>query len=131
MGKRQRNAYDGAFKLKVIDFAEKNNNSAAEREFGVSEKQVRDWRKKKSVIGDSARHLKKIRVMESPYANWEFSLNEWVLEQRQNGHAVTRNAIRLKALSTAKNNGDEHFKASAGWCTRFMRRHGLSIRYLQ
>jgi hypothetical protein len=128
MGKRQRNAYDGAFKLKVIDFAEKNNNSAAEREFGVSEKQVRDWRKKKSVIGDSARHLKKIRVMESPYANWEFSLNEWVLEQRQNGHAVTRNMIRLKALSTAKDNGDEYFKALARWCTRFMRRHGLSIR---
>ena len=47
MGKRQRNAYDGAFKLKVKDFAEKNNNSAAEREFGVSEKQVRDWHKKK------------------------------------------------------------------------------------
>ncbi|KAL3877949.1 hypothetical protein ACJMK2_035590 [Sinanodonta woodiana] len=113
-GKRQRNAYHGELKLKVIDFAEKKNNNAAEHEFGVTEKPVHDWRKKK------------VR-MESLYANWEFSLNEWVLEQRQNGHAVTRNAIRLKAFSTAKDNGHEYFKASAGWCTQFMRRHGLSI----
>ena len=36
-GKRKRHAYDNAFKIRVIEFAEKsNNNSAAERDFMVS-----------------------------------------------------------------------------------------------
>ncbi|KAH3862337.1 hypothetical protein DPMN_003797 [Dreissena polymorpha] len=42
-GKRKRQAYDNAFKIRVIEFVENlNNNSAAEREFGISEKLVRD-----------------------------------------------------------------------------------------
>ena len=50
-GKRKRQAYDNAFKIRVIAFAENlNNNSAAEREFGISEKLVRDWLKNKDTI---------------------------------------------------------------------------------
>ena len=50
-GKRKRQAYDNAFKIRVIEFAENlNNNSAAEGEFGISEKLVRDWRKNKDTI---------------------------------------------------------------------------------
>ena len=38
--KRKRNAYDVAFKLKVVKFAKSHSNRAAEREFGVTEKMV-------------------------------------------------------------------------------------------
>ena len=41
----KRRNYEARFKLTVVDFAEKSNNSAAGRQFGVSEKLVRDWRK--------------------------------------------------------------------------------------
>lgn len=47
MSKRKRMSYDVSFKLKVVEFAEKKSNCAAEREFGVTEKMVRDWRNKK------------------------------------------------------------------------------------
>jgi len=33
------------FKLSVVKFAETSNNSASGRQFGVSEKFVREWRK--------------------------------------------------------------------------------------
>ena len=38
----KRNKYTAQFKLAVITFAENSNNSAARREYGVSEKLVRD-----------------------------------------------------------------------------------------
>ena len=42
-GKRKRQAYDNAFKIRVIEFADNLNiNSAAEGEFGISEKLVHD-----------------------------------------------------------------------------------------
>ena len=39
-------------KLKVVDLAEKSNNSAASSKFGVSEKLVRDWWKQSDKIKD-------------------------------------------------------------------------------
>ena len=42
---RERLKYDAGFKVKVVKFAKKNNNCAADGEFGVNEKLDRDWRK--------------------------------------------------------------------------------------
>ena len=39
----KRRNYEARFKLTVVDFAEKSNNSAAGRQFGVSEKLIRDF----------------------------------------------------------------------------------------
>jgi hypothetical protein len=55
---------------------------------------------------------------------------EWIEDQRQKGLAVSRLAIRIKAKKMAKEglSSTPTFGASAGWCTRFMRRNGLSLR---
>ena len=45
MGSKRAN-YTAAFKLNVIETAEKCGNRAAGREYSVNEKLVRDWRKK-------------------------------------------------------------------------------------
>ena len=37
--------YSAKFKLQVVNFAEKTNNCAASRKFGVNEKLVRDWKR--------------------------------------------------------------------------------------
>ena len=54
----------------------------------------------------------------------------WVLELRQDGYIVTQNKIRSYALKWAKANQDESkdFKATVGWCNRFMNRKNLVIR---
>ncbi|KFD70384.1 hypothetical protein M514_17468 [Trichuris suis] len=43
----RRSSYDASFKLKVIDLAKKSNNCAASRKYGVTEKMVREWQKRK------------------------------------------------------------------------------------
>ena len=40
--KRKHQAYDNVFKIRVIEFIDCSNNCAAEHEFDVSEKLVRD-----------------------------------------------------------------------------------------
>lgn len=42
--------YPNEFKKKVILYAEKHNNSEAERVFGIAESNIRRWRKLKSLI---------------------------------------------------------------------------------
>ena len=134
MSKRKRSAYDNSFKLRVVEFAEKTNNCDAEREFGVSEKLVRDWRKTKGKIAEGPKTQKRRVVRLSPYEGLEKDLFLWVSELRQSGHVVTRNAIRVKAIQLAKEPKYEipvdagKFTASAGWCTKFMRRHELTLR---
>jgi transposase-like protein len=131
MPKRKRTAYDNAFKICVIKFAETSNNCAAEREFGVSEKLVRDWRKSKNKILNGPKSLKHRVVRVSPYDGLETDLLKWLLELRESGFVVTSNAIRIKALHLAKDAKYSIetgvFKASEGWCSRFMNRHGLSL----
>ena len=43
----KRQSYTVSEKLRIIQFAEQHGNRAAEREFGVSESNVRLWRKSK------------------------------------------------------------------------------------
>ncbi|KAH3848974.1 hypothetical protein DPMN_091359 [Dreissena polymorpha] len=65
--KRKRASYDVNFKLKVVEYAKMHTNCAAEREFGVTEKMVRDWRKKESkMLDESNKGLKKMRMVLEP-----------------------------------------------------------------
>ena len=38
------------FELRVVKFAEEHNNSAAMREFGIAESNIRVWRKQKDIL---------------------------------------------------------------------------------
>ena len=127
--KRKRNAYDVVFKLKVVEFAKSHSNRAAEREFGVTEKMVREWRNKENkMLTIETQSLKKMRMVLSPYDDLEEKPTEWVLNICNNGLMVTRTNIRHRALQIAKERGQSDFKASAGWCTRYMRRNNLVLR---
>ena len=99
--KRKRCAYEAAFKLKVIKYAEEhNNNSKAAREFDISEKLVRDWRKGAQTIGEMPKSKKACRGLVTPHAADEEKLLEWVLAHRQNGYVVTRSSVRVQAQAT-------------------------------
>ncbi|CAM5118805.1 unnamed protein product, partial [Eretmochelys imbricata] len=130
--KRKRSAYHAAFKLKVVEYAEANNNCAAAREFCINEKQVREWRKNKTTLKDMPRSKKKCPTRCASFPELEKDLNNWVVECRQNGYIVTRTGIRLRALQMSKDDKYKSVKpsmfvASAGWCTRFMNRHSLCL----
>ena len=99
---RKRMKYDAGFKLKVVEFAKKTNNCAVAREFTISEKLVRDWRKAEVEL----RKMPKTKcARRGGKANWpelEDEVTDWVMENRQNGFPVTRNAIIIYALKWAK-----------------------------
>ena len=50
--KRKPSCYNAVFKLMVVEFAEEYGNRTAEREYTISEKVVRDWRKAKESLLD-------------------------------------------------------------------------------
>ena len=63
-------------------------------------------------------------------AELEKYVANWGLEQRQDGYIVTRAKIRAYALKWAKSNQEQskEFKATIGWCSRFMYGNNLVIR---
>lgn len=107
----------------MIEYAEKTNNCAAAREFKVSEKNVRDWKK----ISVQLKHMPVDKYANRGKCNkWpqlEVEVAKYVNENRQNGYGVSRGSVRIFALKLARKLGVLDFKASHGWCTRFMKRN--------
>ena len=111
-----------------MDNAEEHGNRGTEREFGVSDKVVRGWRKQKDQLKTMPKSKRAGRYGVTPYKDMENKLSEWVLDLRSNRLIVTRLAIRARALQIAPKYNFPNFKASAGWCTRFMDWSGLTFR---
>ncbi|XP_072504854.1 pogo transposable element with KRAB domain isoform X1 [Notamacropus eugenii] len=127
-----RRSYDAGFKLMVVDYAESTNNCQAAKQFGVLEKNVRDWRKVKMQLQNA--HAMR-RAFRGP-KNGRFALvdqrvAEYVRQRQAKGDPITREAMQLKALEIAQemNIPEKGFKASLGWCRRMMRRYDLSLRH--
>lgn len=116
----------------VVEYAESTNNCQAAKQFGVLEKNVRDWRKVKPQLQNA--HAMR-RAFRGP-KNGRFALvdqrvAEYVRYMQAKGDPITREAMQLKALEIAQemNIPEKGFKASLGWCRRMMRRYDLSLRH--
>ena len=127
---KTRIAYDAAYKLKVINFAEKSNNCEAARKFGVAESNIRLWRKNKAELQEMPESKQCMRGKHSFYPKLEKDLVEWVKNQRKEGFNVTSRQLKLKAKKLSNNNVkygvSKSFKFSNGWCQRFFKRHSLT-----
>ena len=96
--KPKRMSYTVGFKLQVVEFAEKSGNRSAGREYSVSEKLVRDWRKKKTDLTALPKLARSQRLgVKAHWPDLENKLQEWVLDKRLNGIGVSGTMIRLKA----------------------------------
>ena len=94
----RRKQYTAAFKLQVIKAAEETNNCAAAREFSINEKLVRDWRKVSHKLNNMPKRKCNQRSGVVKCPELEKKLVEWVLQNRECGYCVTRDAIRMHAL---------------------------------
>ena len=124
----KRKKYEASFKLKVIEVAKVSNNCAAARTFDVTEKIVRDWRRNEDNLRNMPKEKCAMRRGSTRWPQLEDYVAEWVFELRQDGYIVTRNKIRTYALKWAQAHELKDFKATSGWCSRFMNRKNLSIR---
>uniref|UniRef100_A0A8C9ZJZ3 Pogo transposable element derived with KRAB domain n=1 Tax=Sander lucioperca TaxID=283035 RepID=A0A8C9ZJZ3_SANLU len=125
------NSYDANFKLMVVNEAESSNNCKAAKKFGVTECNVRRWRAQKERLKNTNSQRKAFRGPQSgKFAELDDRIYEYVIEKHRDAMPITREIIRLRALELAKelNIPTNEFKAGTGWCTRMMRRKGLTLR---
>ena len=110
----KRRKYDARFKLQAINFAKENNNCAAARKYGVTEKMIRDWKNKEESLKQMLRNKCALRAGQVQWPILENSVVIMVQEHQQNGYQVTRNNLRIFAIKWAKANPDSSkgFKAT-------------------
>lgn len=125
---RTRKSYTAKFKLSVVAYATEHGNRAAGREFNVSEKIVRDWRKAGNLLRSMKGTKKADRGKKARWPQLEDRLRTWILEQRAGGRGLSTVQVRLKAVTIAKDMNVVNFTGGPSWCFRFMRRNHLSIR---
>ncbi|KAK9404800.1 hypothetical protein NXF25_009627 [Crotalus adamanteus] len=107
-----------------------HNNCTAARQYGVTEKMVRDWKANEKALKSMPRGKCALRRGTSHWPELKKHVADMVNEHRQNGYVVTRNKICLFALQWTKSNRDHsnRFKATVSWCTRFLGRHNMVLR---
>ena len=62
MENAKRKAYDAAFKLKVIELADKEGNRAAARKFRIDESMVRRWKRQREELEQCKKSKKKEKL---------------------------------------------------------------------
>ena len=77
MEKTRRNAYDAAFKLKVIRLAVDEGNRAAARTLGINESMVRRWRRQHEELTRCKKTTKAFRGKKSRWPELENALEDW------------------------------------------------------
>ena len=81
----KRQSYTVSDKLRIIQFAEQHGNHTAEREFGVSESNVRLWQKSKENLEKMPRLKRANRGKKAAWPELEVDLLAWITEKRNNG----------------------------------------------
>ena len=133
----KRKKYTLDFKCKVIEAAKNSPSSrAVALQYGIHESILRDWKKNEGKIRNTLDHQgsnsKRMRIegagRKFKDEDLDCELTEWIVAKRTENLCVTRKQIRQKALESANEKGNTDFKASEGWCTKFMKRNGFCIR---
>ena len=114
---QKKRSFDSAFKLKVVEFAEKYSNRGAGRQLGVDKKRVREWRKQKEQLESLPRKKRRLDggSCRAALPETEEELVVWIDALR-----VTRNSVQRKAIELAQTSGNEEFGASRGWMEKFV-----------
>ncbi|XP_060598927.1 uncharacterized protein LOC132752606 [Ruditapes philippinarum] len=128
--KSARQSYDNAFKSIVINFAESSSNIFAAKVYKISEKNIRYWRKSKEKIINGCKDRKRFVPRTSTYNELEKDLASWCKNMHKSGKRLLRSAVRSKASRLGKEGkykvDTSQFRASNGWCSRFLERQGLT-----
>ena len=110
--------------------ARESNNSQAARQLGITETNIRNWIKNEHEIREGkpdARVSKPRRV--AKYPELEVKVCAFIDDKRKKGIPVSREDIREEAMKIKRElNIQDNFRASSGWCSKFMKRNSYSVR---
>ena len=71
--------YDARFKLKIVGFVKKSNNSSAGRHFDASEKLMRDWCKAENILRNMPNN-KCVQTGKTFWPELEHTIFQWVIK---------------------------------------------------
>jgi hypothetical protein len=80
---KNRKSYTSVEKLEIVGYAERNNNRSAARLYGVDEKQVRNWRKEKTILQAMKPTKRARRLGKERWPELELDLKKWIMEERE------------------------------------------------
>lgn len=127
---RKRAKYDARFKLKVVDLAKQSSNHNAAEVFKVPRSSLIEWIKDEQKLRQMPKNKCAVRSGTPNWPELEDAIFNFVQQMRQDGYIVTRDLIRTESVKWAIKNPDlaTNFKATAAWCSRFMKRRDLVLR---
>ena len=116
----------------------KTSVSSAARKFGVSRKQIQDWKSARARIEEASKAgpgaSKRRRRLPGGGRKQRFyavniCVRDWILEKRRLRQLVSRRLIRLEAKRIAKEYPEcSGFVASLGWLEKFLKRNRFFLR---
>ena len=127
----KRKCYDATYKLVVVSRTDQLSMRATAKEFGIDEKQVREWCRQKpelmKMCAEGGRKRKRCSGggMRPLYSVQEEAVAQRILHLRELHLRVLRKDISVFAKEEIT---DPTFHASAGWVARIMKRWGFVIR---
>lgn len=103
----KKRSYEAAFKLTVVDSAEKTTNRAAARKFGVDERRVREWRKNKAGLQDLPKKKRRLEGggRKAFYPEMEDEILAWIEGCREKNLRVSRSSVQKRAVEVASAQG--------------------------
>ena len=104
MGSKERRlSYSVAFKIKVVNYAEKYGNRVAERRFGSppTEKMIREWRNQRKDLIKADQSEKTLRSCAPKWSKREEYVKNWMIDHRMSGIAVSTKMILIEARRLA------------------------------
>jgi len=131
MGSKERwLSYSIAFKIEVMNYAEKHGNRAAERRFGSppTEKMIRNWRKQRKDLIKADKSKETLRSWAPKWPKLEEYVKNWIIDHRKNRIDVSTKMILIEARRLAIEMSITDFAVTTSWCERFLRRNGLCRR---
>ena len=109
---------------------ESNNVNATARQLGINESCIRKWKTQEDEIRKAKQGSRIVKARRlAKYPELEKKVCEFVDGKRKKGLPCSREDIRDHALRVKRELGiQDNFRASSGWCTRFMKRNLYSDR---
>jgi CENP-B N-terminal DNA-binding domain/Tc5 transposase DNA-binding domain len=121
-----RKSYTVTDKLKIIAYAEENNNRQAARHFNMNESSVRCFRRQKDLLLKMCPQKKTNRRALPHWPNLEQELKQFVLNHPiKHGTKAKLKDIRKEAILIAEKHGIAGFNGSNSYIFKFMQRHSL------
>jgi Tc5 transposase DNA-binding domain/Brinker DNA-binding domain len=121
-----RKSYTVTDKLKIIAYAEENNNRQAARHFNMNESSVRCFRRQKELLLKMCPEKKTNRRALPHWPDLEEELKEFVLNHpTKHGAKAKLKDIKKEAIVIAEKHGIAGFNGSNSYIFKFMQRHSL------